>query len=149
MVPVILTRLGIAPGTENRSAHSQLVGAIVPRLMLPTRWFERDARKTGYDLAVLKERYSTAGDVMIALRMLDLEEPCVVAVVDDGIVSTRRGNRVPATKSLTEAERICVEQVGKSGEVQTARRDGWTTRGWPVPTGPFNRIILRSVPDEI
>ena len=149
MIPPVLTKLGVAPGTENKSAQASLVGLIAPRLLLPTRWFAKDARKLGYDLFELKDRYPTAGYEVLALRLLDLDEPCVVAVVDDGSVSTRRGNRAPAGKQLTPAERRCLARVGESGEPQTVRLDEWTTRGWPVPTGPFNRIILRSVPDEI
>lgn len=97
----------------------------------------------------MKERYATVGYEVIALRFLDLDETCVVAVVDDGVVSTRRGNRVPVTKKLTPAEQLCLDRVGESGEPQKVRRDEWTAAGWPVPTGPFNRIILRAVPDEI
>ncbi|HVK07467.1 MAG TPA: hypothetical protein VM597_01690 [Gemmataceae bacterium] len=151
LIPAVLTRLGVAPGTENKSAQTSLVGLIAPRLLLPTRWFGRDARKSGYDLFAIKDRYPTAGYEMIALRMLELDEPCVVAVVDDGIVATRRGNRAPATKTLTPAEELCLERIGRNGdrEPQTARRDGWTVHGWPVPSGPFNRIILRAVPEDV
>lgn len=151
LIPAVLTRVGVAPGTENKSAQASLVGLIAPRLLLPTRWFARDARKADYDLLALKGRYPTAGYETIALRMLELDEPCVIAVVDDGVVSVRRGNRAQATKKLTPAEVLCLEQIGRGGdpELQTARRDGWTVRGWPVPSGPFNRIILRAVPEEI
>jgi predicted transcriptional regulator len=151
MIPAVLARVGVAPGTENKSAQSSLVGLIAPRLLLPTRWFERDARKAGYDLFAVKQRYPTAGYEMIALRMLELDEPCVIAVVDDGIVSARRGNRTPATKTLTPAEQLCLERIGREGdpESQTVRRDGWTVHGWPVPSGPFNRIILRAVPEDV
>jgi predicted transcriptional regulator len=149
LVPDVLSALGIAPGTENKSAMNSLLGVITPRLLLPTRWFERDARRAGYDLFEIKERYSTAGYELIAARLLDFEEPCVIAVVDDGVVSSRRGNRAPATKKLTDAEQKCLALVGEEGEPRTVRRDGWTVRGWPIPNGPFNRIILRAVPDDV
>ncbi len=149
LIPSVLAKLGVAPGTENKSAQSSLIGLIAPRLLLPTRWFERDARKAGYDLFELKGRYPTAGYEMLGLRTLDLDEPCVVAVVDDGVVAARRGNRAQAGKKLTPAEQACLDLIGEHREPQTARRDGWTARGWPVPTGPFRRIILRAVPDEI
>lgn len=149
LVPDVLNKLGIAPGTENKSAMNSLLGVITPRLLLPTRWFERDARKAGYDLFAIKGRYSTAGYELIAARLLDIEEPCVIAVVDDGVVSSRRGNRAPATKKLTDAEQKCLALVGEEDEPRTVRRDGWTVRGWPIPGGPFNRIILRAVPDDV
>jgi len=150
MMPAVLTRLGIAPGTENRSAETHLVGVIAPRLLLPTKWFERDARRLGFDLLDLKDVYETAGYEMIALRMLDVDEACVIAIVDDGSVTTRRGNRSPATKKLTAAEQAALDRVGRYQEPrQTVRSDGWTATAWSVPGGPFGRIILRSVPDDL
>lgn len=149
MIAPMLEQLGVTPGTEHRSAQTTLVGMIAPRLLLPSRWFERDARRSGYDLAQLKERYETAGYELIAWRWLDLEEACIVAVVDDGTVASRRGNRAPAGKQLTEAEQRCLAQIAESGEAQKVRRGDWTVQGWPIPNGPFNRIILRAVPDEI
>src|SRR4051794_25946613 len=107
----VLARVGITPGTENKAAQTHLSGLIVPRLLLPTRWFESDARRAGYDLFELKERYATAHPEAIALRWLDLDEPCVVTVVDDGAVSTRRSNRFPVAKTLTPAEAGCAEAV--------------------------------------
>src|SRR5258705_187514 len=59
--PAVLAKLGIAPGTETRSAKAQLVGVIAPRLLLPTKWFEKDARRLGFDLPDLKDVYPTAG----------------------------------------------------------------------------------------
>ena len=90
------------------------------------------------------------GFEMIALRMLDIDEPCVIAVVDDGVVSTRRGNRTPETKKLTGAEQAAIDKLGRYEEPrQTARTGGWTATAWPIPGGPFNRIIVRSVPDDL
>lgn len=150
LLPTILTRLGVTPGTENRSGQNQLLALIVPRLLLPTRWIARDARKLGWDVWDLKDRYPTVGYEMIALRLLDIaEEPLLMAIVDDGTVATRRGNRSAVGKKLTETEQACLDLVMELGEPQTVRRSGWTVRGWPVPGGPFNRIILRAVPDEL
>ena len=149
MLPNILKTLGIVPGTEQKSATNQLVGLIVPRLMLPTRWFDKASRKAGGDVFRLKEIYETATYELIALRQLDFEEPCVIAVVDDGIVATRRSNAMQATKKLTAAEALCVEKVTSEEEPVTVRKDDWTARGWPIPSGPFRRIILRAVPDEV
>lgn len=149
LVPSILTKLGVVQGSENRSATNQLVGLIAPRILLPSRWFERDARKAGFDLWTVKDRYATAGYELIALRFLDIDEPCVIAVVDDGEVSTRRGNRMQAGRKLSVAEQRCLARIAELGEPQTVRAEEWTARGWPVPTGPFNRIILRAVPDEL
>jgi len=149
LIPPVLSKLGIAPGTEQRGAATQLIGVIAPRLLLPTRWFARDLRKANNDLARLRERYPTVAYETLALRILDQDEPCVIAIVDDGTVTTRRSNGTAVTKVLTEAERKCIEQVLEHREPRTVRFDDWTARGWAIPGGPFNRIILRSVPDEL
>ena len=95
------------------------------------------------------ETFDAVAYELIALRMLDLEDPCVIAVVDDGSVSTRRSNFAQLGKKLTEAEEACAEKVRATDDPQTVRREGWTARGWAIPTGPFARIILRAVPDDL
>ncbi len=150
LLPVIFPKLGIADGTENPSSRNALVALVVPRLLLPTRWFGPDARKSGYDLLEMKERYSSVGFELIAHRFLDVDdEPCVIAIVDDNSVVSRRGNRFQATRTLTPAERLCSEQVEETNDPARVRKDDWTAWGWPTVGIPFRRIILRAVPDEI
>ena len=149
LIPTILGKLGVVPGTEQRSAQNQLAGLIAPRLVLPSRWFATAARRASNDLFRLRELFTDVAYEWIALRLLDLEDPCVIAVVDDGSVSTRRSNFAQLGKKLTEAEQACAEKVQASEEPETVRREGWTARGWFIPNGPFNRIILRAVPDDL
>ena len=149
LVPAILHKLGVTPGTEQKSASTQLSGMIAPRLLLPTRWFGTVARKANNDLVRIQETFDTVNLEVIALRLLDLDEHCVIAMVDDGAVALRRSNAMQATKTLTPAEELCIERVIEHEEPQTVRKEGWTSRGWPVATGPFNRILLRSEPDDV
>jgi len=150
LLPALLERLGIVPGTEQKSTMNSLINLIVPRLLLPSRCFSRDAGKSGYDLWALKERYSTVGYELIALRMLDVDdEPAVISIIDDGVVAVRRGNQSNPGKKLTEAESRCCERVQDQGQPEIVRYREWTVQGWPIPDGPFNRIILRAVPDPI
>lgn len=149
LVPEILETLGVVPGTENRGATNSLVGVVAPRLLMPTKWFDRDARRANYDVRKLAEIYSTVPEILIAWRLLDLEEICVISVVEDGTVSARRGNRAAAGRTLTAAEQRCVAIVSETREPASARADGWSARGWPASTGAFDRIILRAVPDEL
>jgi predicted transcriptional regulator len=149
MIPKLLAKLGVIPGTEQKSATNQLIGLIAPRILLPKRWFETAARKKNNDLARLKEAFATATYEAIAMKLLELEEICVIAIVDDGTVGLRRSNGVSATKKLTPAEEQCVAKVIETEEPATVRRDGWTARGWPIPTGPYQRIIVRSLPDDV
>jgi hypothetical protein len=149
MVPEILKRLGVIVGTENKSATNQLVALIAPRLVLPTRWFELAARKANNDLLKLREQFEPTAYEWIAARLLELEDPCVMTIVDDGTVASRKSNFAQVNKKLTDAEERCAAKVQDSEEAQTVRFDGWTSRGWPIPGGPFNRIILRSTPDDV
>lgn len=149
MIPAILSQLGVVPGTEQKSAQGQLVGLIAPRLLLPTRWFATAARRGSSDLLRIRETFPDVAFELIALRLLDLDEPCVISIVDDGSVGVRRSNFAQLGKKLTAAEEACAAKVRESEEPQTVRKGDWTARGWPIPTGPFDRIILRAVPDEL
>ena len=149
MVPDILKTLGVVVGTEQKSATNQLVGLIAPRLLLPTKWFAVAARKANNDLLKLREAFEPTAYEWIAARLLELEDPCVMSIVDDGAVSSRKSNFAQINRKLTEAEERCAAKVQESEEPQTVRYDGWTSRGWPIPSGPFNRIILRSTPDDV
>lgn len=150
LIPAILTRLGVVPGTENKSAQQTLVGLVTSRLLLPSRWFVGDAHRAGFDLIELKERYPTVGWEMLAWRMLDADdEPSVIAIVDDDAVTARRGNRFPATRKLTAAEEECIEKIRETEEPAKVRREEWTAMGWPTQGVPFRRIIVRSVPDQV
>ncbi len=150
LLPRVFDILGFVPGAENRAAEKQLIGLIVPRLLLPTRWFAREARQAGFDLFALKEKFPTHGHDLMAWRFLDIDdEASVVTVVDDGNVVARRGNRFAVTKKLTDAEQACLEAVIGTDEPARVRRDDWTAWGWPTKGIPFRRIILRAVPDGI
>jgi hypothetical protein len=150
LVPPILAKLGVVPGTEHKQAATQLVGLIAPRLLLPTRWFTADARRADFDLFALKDHYPSAGFEMLAFRMLDADdEPSVIAVIDDGAVTARRANRFPVTRALTQAEQACADRVAETEEPARVRADGWTAWGWPTPGIPFRRIIVRATPDGL
>ena len=81
----------------------------------------------------LKQQFGTATMEILAMRMLDLDESCVISIVDDGIVSVRRGNRSPAGKRLESAEQACHDRVAELELPHRVRAEGWTVWGWPVP----------------
>ena len=75
LIPELLPKLGVAPGTENKGAQGQLVGLIAPRLVLPTRWFATAARKANSDLVRLHdETFPTVAYEWLSLRLLDLDD---------------------------------------------------------------------------
>ena len=116
---------------------------------MPTKMLRATLRDCKYDLVALKERFSTATPETIALRLLDLDEPCVVSIVDDGVVVTRRGNRNQAGKKLEPVEQQCHDRIAQLELPHRVRADGWTVQGWPVTGRAFRRIILRAVPDDV
>src|SRR2546430_225301 len=104
-------------------------------------------------------RHGTAGPPVDAVRLAqdafdltvrEAEDEDEVRVGRFGPRPPRRGNRTPETKKLTAAEQAALAKLGRYEEPrQTVRTDGWTATAWPVPGGPFNRIIVRSVPDDL
>jgi hypothetical protein len=149
LIPDVLRRLDVAPGSESKQFGTHLRGLIVARLLIPTRLLRTAVGRYKCDVPALKAAFATATPEAVALRLLDLDEPCVIAIVDDGVVATRRGNRMAETKRLTAAEQECVDRVMALDLPHRARAAGWTAQGWPVPDRPFRRIIVRAVPDDV
>jgi hypothetical protein len=143
----LLRRLGIDPDAARPLTGGSLARLFANRLLVPSAWFAGDASACGHDLAELKRRYRTAGHEALAWRLLDLPEPCVITVVDDGAVSRRRGNGFRVQKALAPAERECQRYVHEHGEPHEVRSGGWAVQGWPVHRGGWKREILRSVVD--
>lgn len=149
LLPDLLRKLDITPGTESKQAATHLRGILTARLLVPTRMLRAALRECRYDVPALHGVFPTATMEMVALRLLDLDDPCVIAFVDDGVVAARRSNRFPATKKLTPAEQECLDRVMRMDVAQRVRAEGWTVHGWPVPGRPFRRVCLRGVPDDL
>jgi hypothetical protein len=149
LLPDILRKLDVLPGSENKQFAAHVRGLVVGRLLVPTKLLRAALRQCKYDLAALKEVFATATTEAVALRLLDLDEPCVISIVDDGVVAMRRGNRSAAGKRLEPPEQACLDKVTELDLPHRVRADGWTVQGWPVPDRAFRRIILRAVPDDL
>jgi Zn-dependent peptidase ImmA (M78 family) len=146
MKPQLLERLGV----EKRSGLSpvSLANLFAHRLLVPTCWFREDAPDSGYDLLELKRRYSTASHEVIAWRMLDLGDSCIMTIVDNGSIHRRRSNAVRTKRELSPAEAKCQARVYRTGEPHEVREGGWSVQCWPVHQDGWKREILRSVVDE-
>ncbi|HEV3440491.1 MAG TPA: hypothetical protein VG122_24260 [Gemmata sp.] len=149
LLPDILRKIDVAPGTENKQLTSHIRGLVVARLLVPNKLLRTALKDCRYDVLALKKTFTTATTEAVALRLLDLDEPCVIAIVDDGVVAVRRGNRLPASKKLEPAEQTCLDRIMQLDQPQRVRAGEWTVHGWPVPDRPFRRIILRAVPDDV
>jgi Zn-dependent peptidase ImmA (M78 family) len=143
----LLERLGIQPQETRAMTGESLANLFGYRLLVPTCWFAADARELDYNLRRLKERYRTSSHELIALRFLDLPEPCVVTVIDNDRVSRRRSNGPRITRELLPAETKCQQHVNRTGRPRILQSDGITVQGWPVHAPDWKREILRSVFD--
>jgi hypothetical protein len=149
LLPEIFQKVGVAPDTDSKPFAAHVRGLTVARVLIPMRLLRSALRECKYDVPALQRVFRTASMEAVAARLLDLDEPCVIAVVDDGVVASRRGNRTPAARKLTAAEQECADRVTELDLPHRARVGGWTAWGWPVPGRPFRRILLRAVPDDV
>jgi hypothetical protein len=149
LVPDIFRKLGVVPGSESKQFVTHLRGLIVPRILIPSRLLRSALREHKYDVPALHSVFRTASMEAVALRLLDLDDPCVITILDDGVVATRKGNRFAVTRALEAAEQECVERVMELDLPHRARAREWTAWGWPVPNRTFRRIVVRAVPDDV
>jgi len=122
-----------------------LANLFAHHLLAPTSWFAADARTLDYDLLALKERYATSSHEVLAWRMLDLPDPCIITIIDNDKITRRRSNAWPTRRRLELAEEKCRRAVNQTGRTKQVRENGWTVQGWPVHQNDWKREILRSV----
>ncbi len=144
----LLARLGVAPEQTKAMMGESLANLFAHRLLVPTRWLAADAPALGHDLLELKQRYRTASHEVLAWRLLDLPEPCIVTVVDNGHIHRRRSNAWRTRKQLEPAEQQCQRYVNHYSRPRVVRQDGWTVQGWPIHQPDWKREVLRSVVEE-
>lgn len=141
----MLTRLGMEPGQTRAMTGESLANLFAYHLLVPTCWFTDDARSLDFDLLALKERYPTSSHEVIAWRMLDLPEPCIITILDNDAISRRRSNAWPTRRQLEPVEAKCHRYVHHHGLARRLQEKGWTVQGWPVHQSDWKREILRSV----
>jgi Zn-dependent peptidase ImmA (M78 family) len=141
----LLQRLGIEPGQTRAMAGESLANLFAYHLLVPTRWFASDAPACDYDVLALKQRYRTSSHEVIAWRFLDLPNPCIVTIIDNGHIHRRRSNAWPTRRRLEPAEEECQRYVNHFSRPKVVRQAGWTVYGWPVHQADWKREILRSV----
>jgi hypothetical protein len=145
--PSLLQRLGIPPEQKRLLMGESLATLVASHLLLPTAWFAGDARTLAYDVLELKKRYATVAADVIAWRLLDLPEPCIITIIDNDHVQRRRSNAWRVRRELEEPERECQRYVNHFSRPRVVCANGWTIHGWPVHKSDWKREILRSVVD--
>jgi Zn-dependent peptidase ImmA (M78 family) len=144
----LIERLGLEPEQTRVMMGESLANLFAYRLLVPACWFAADARTAAYDLLALRERYRTASHEVIAWRLLDLPDPCIITIVDNKHIHRRRSNAWPTRKSLEPPEQECQEYVHYYSRPRVVQEGGWTVLGWPIHQVDWKREILRSVVEE-
>jgi hypothetical protein len=101
-----------------------------------------------YDLIELKRIFKTAAYEIIALRMLDLDNPCIITIVDNGHIFKRKSNCCNPPKTLSDTEAMVLNYVHENSRPKKVNDQGWQVAGWPVHELDWRREILRSIPPE-
>lgn len=145
--PKILDQLGCGKDLAMGFGES-LANLLAQRLLVPLPMLADEFRRSDQDLLVLKERFSTASHEIIALRLLDLPDPCIITIVDNGHVVKRRSNSWRVRKELAPLEKQVQQYVKKYSRPQSIHESGWSIKGWPIHESDWKREILRSVVDS-
>lgn len=144
----LLQRLGFAAEERRALMGESLANLIAGRLLVPSCWLQEEARSCDFDLLELKRLFGTAIEEVIAGRLLDLSEPCIITLIESDLVQRRRSNAWRVRKELSEPEKRCQRSVSLSSQPALVREKGWTVQGWPIHRADGTRVILRSVVDE-
>jgi hypothetical protein len=142
--PALLARLDVEAEEARGLGGASLANLFAQHLLTPRAWFAGDARSLGYDLLELAKLYSTAGTERVAWRLLDLPEPCILSVVDNGHVLRRRSNAWPVRRELLPPEKECQRYVHHYSRPRVVVGGGWTVQGWPLHRADWKREILRT-----
>jgi hypothetical protein len=144
----LLQRLGIQPDQTRAMAGESLANVFAYRLLAPSRWFAADAPACGYDVLELKQKYRSASHEVVAWRLIDLPEPCIITIIDNDRIHRRRSNTWPTRRELSPAEQKCQRHVNQHSQSTIVREAGWTVQGWAVHQLGWKREILRSVVED-
>jgi hypothetical protein len=144
----LLRRLDLEPDQPRPMSGESLANLFADHLLVPARWLAAEARERAYDLLALKERFGSASHELIAWRLLDLEEPCIITVIDNDHVQRRRSNAWRINRALSEPERRCQGYVHQYSRPHALSAGGWTVQGWPIHSADWKRELLRSVVDD-
>jgi hypothetical protein len=129
-------------GAELADGREQIASAVATRLLLPGKWFARDAAEMGFDILQLKTRFATASHELVARRLLDLATPALITIFDHGKLEFRRWNCPRRPPPISHFEQHLWRRAHESG--QAAHRAGpQRIDAWPIHEPGWKREILR------
>lgn len=143
-VHAVFARLGLDADVVAPPTREQTANALANRLLLPTLWFLADGFKLRWDLGALKGRYRTASHELIARRMLEMDPPAIMTMIDQTEPKFRRGNMAGPVPRLMDLERILCHSAHHTGKIQQDRDRRFWVRVWPIHEGKWKREIIRT-----
>lgn len=143
-VSQVVDALTLDPREATPALREQTANQLASRLLLPSPWFGRDATGCGWDLAALKQRYSTASHELIARRMLEWPAPLILTIVDQEEIYLRTSNLPGRVPPPDDKELRVWRRVHESGRPVRTRRSSGRIQAWPVHEDHWKREILRT-----
>jgi hypothetical protein len=137
-------RLDLDPQGCSPRLREDWANAFAMRLLLPTRWVRPAAAGCRWDLLQLKATFATASHELIARRMLDVPQPLVITIFDQGRLTYRWSNQHPYPPRLLPLERGCWMAAHSDGQPSQQRAGPYLVRCWPVHEPGWVREILRT-----
>lgn len=124
-----------------------LANKFASRMLLPSRWFVPDATRCAGDLLTLKEIYRTASHESIAWRLLDLDQPTIITICDQGKVTARKGNEAAVSRVLDPRERHLWRQSHEKNRPVQWEQSAIKIQCWPIHEPDWKREVLRTTCD--
>lgn len=145
--------LCMAMGLESHEVatglREQIANLFASRLLLPEAMFVEAVRRFDGDLSELKASFSTASHELIALRLLDLDEPRILTVFDCGRMTRRVCNLGRRPGPLAKVEQDCRSEVCRDREMAELNIDEVRVRCWPIDDETWQREILITEVNEL
>lgn len=129
------------PGLRERTATM-----LATSILLPRRWFLRDAEELDGDVPSLKSTYCTASHELILGGLLRLETLTMTSVFDHGRLTRRRTNGQLPAPDLLSVEREAQALAHTTGRPVRLRAKGVSVQAWPVHEPGWKRELLRTTP---
>jgi hypothetical protein len=123
-------------------SREQIASALATRLLLPGKWFSREAIEMGFDILRLKTRFATASHELVARRLLDLPTPVLVTIFDHGKLEFRRWNCPRRPPPMSPLEWQLWRGAHESGQA-TCNAGPPRIDAWPIHEPGWKREIMR------
>ncbi|MEX1231910.1 MAG: ImmA/IrrE family metallo-endopeptidase [Planctomycetaceae bacterium] len=138
-------RSGVSPDEASPTAREEFANRFASRLLLPSRWFFLDAEMNGRHFHRLKTRYRTASYELIGWRMLDMPQPTIVTLCDQGSIVRRRCNWPGRPPRLLPVEQSAWQHAHRESDVAKQTANGIVVQTWAIHEPHWKREIIHTM----